>query len=140
MGKVNQPGISPLDEVVITPGGPRLKSNVHLIESGYHVQTIKGALHKVHSATGQAIQLLGKMNLRTKSRMSLRYLSAKETSGPKSGGWIVYSGWMNTSGSPINYFSTDWIVPPPPSTKNGQLIYLFNGIVVVFFLVFLLLV
>ena len=60
--------------------------------------------------------------------MSLRNLSAKETSGPKSGGWIVYSGWMNAAGSPINYFSTDWIVPPPPSTKNGQLIYLFNGI------------
>ena len=65
MGKVNQPGISPLAEMVITPGGPRLKSNVHLIESGYHVQTIKGTLHKVHTATGQSIQLLGKMNLRT---------------------------------------------------------------------------
>ena len=36
--------------------------------------------------------------------------------------------WTNTTGHPISYFSTKWIVPPAPATDNGQLVYLFNGI------------
>jgi len=43
-------------------------------------------------------------------------------------GWIIYSSWTNTGAQPIDFFSTDWIVPPAPATDNGQTIFLFNGI------------
>jgi hypothetical protein len=42
-------------------------------------------------------------------------------------GWIAYAYWSNETGSPIT-FQTSWRVPPVPSTQNGQVIFLFNGI------------
>src|SRR5262249_36993181 len=47
---------------------------------------------------------------------------------PITDGWIVYSGWLNTTGNPISYFKTRWAVPPAPATDHGQTIFLFNGI------------
>lgn len=71
-----------------------------------------------------------------KNRLTLRKAKRKKAKGlipaeagiPISDQWIVFSGWQNDTESPIDYFGTDWVVPPPPATKNGQLIYLFNGI------------
>jgi hypothetical protein len=43
-------------------------------------------------------------------------------------GWLTYAGWTNDSGSPIKTFQTTWVVPPAPTTDDGQLIYLFDGL------------
>jgi hemopexin len=42
-------------------------------------------------------------------------------------GWITYASWLNTTGTPISQFTSIWVVPPAPSTHDGQLLYLFNG-------------
>jgi hypothetical protein len=44
------------------------------------------------------------------------------------GGWITYASWTNTTGRPVTRFATTWTVPPEPATRNGQTIFLFNGI------------
>jgi hypothetical protein len=43
-------------------------------------------------------------------------------------GWITYSSWLNTTGTPISSFVTTWTVPRAPRTHSGQVIFLFNGI------------
>ena len=141
MGKVNF-NKKNMDELVITPGGKRPKSNVHLIENGFHVNLKDGILREINSATNDVVKELGKgdsvrpehfinRNILRKSVMrimshNLETIAA--SSSPITDRWIIYSGWQNETGNPISYFSTKWIVPPPPTTDNNQLIYLFNGI------------
>ncbi|HEY2704344.1 MAG TPA: hypothetical protein VGL20_11690 [Candidatus Dormibacteraeota bacterium] len=43
-------------------------------------------------------------------------------------GWITYASWTNDTGTPVSNFTTTWVVPPAPSTRSGQTIFLFNGI------------
>jgi hypothetical protein len=43
-------------------------------------------------------------------------------------GWVVYTGWTNTTGSPISRFATTWEVPEEPTNTGDQTIFLFNGI------------
>jgi hypothetical protein len=43
-------------------------------------------------------------------------------------GWITYASWSNTTGTPVSRFTTTWTVPTAPTTHNGQVIFLFNGI------------
>ena len=43
-------------------------------------------------------------------------------------GWITYAYWTNATGSPVSSFSTQWVVPPAPIARDGQVIFLFNGI------------
>jgi hypothetical protein len=43
-------------------------------------------------------------------------------------GWITFTWWKNQSGEPLRSFSTTWRVPPPPSTRGRQTIFLFNGL------------
>jgi hypothetical protein len=40
----------------------------------------------------------------------------------------VNSFWQNNGAEPINYFTTTWVVPPAPSSDDGQTVYLFNGL------------
>ncbi len=128
-----------MEQLVITPGGLRPRSNVHLIENGFQVNFKDGVLSKVNSVTNEIVADLGMIDSAKReqaiSRNILRtgYIdmmskTEKLQSSPITDRWIIYSGWMNDSNTPISYFSTKWIVPPPPSTDNGQLIYLFNGI------------
>ncbi len=49
------------DEIVITPGGPRLKSKVHHVEPGQHVDAAGGRLKIVDDATGRIIKDLGEV-------------------------------------------------------------------------------
>jgi len=133
MGKTNQSGIAKLNEMVITPGGWRLRSNVHYIEPGHHISGKDGIIRKIHTKSGKIIKEYGPINSdRDKTRKSLRTLKKQTLSvaapEPITDQWIIYSGWTNDSGMPISYFSTNWRVPPPPASDNNQLIYIFNGI------------
>ncbi|MBL8976430.1 MAG: hypothetical protein JNK56_37855, partial [Myxococcales bacterium] len=47
---------------------------------------------------------------------------------PLATGWITFASWTNNTGQPVSYFATTWKVPAHPTARNGQLIYLFNGI------------
>jgi hypothetical protein len=128
MGKVNTSGAGAAQRIVITPGGPRPAENVHLIEPGYHVSGKNGVLRKIHTASDQVIREFGPVNAdKTRSRKTLRSQRQAVAPGPITDQWIVYGGWINNSGNPINYFGTQWQIPPPPASMDNQLLYLFNG-------------
>jgi hypothetical protein len=86
--------------MVITPGGPRLRSRVRLIKPGDAI------------ALSQRIQTMIR--------------SDRRPGPPDAANWIS-AAWIDLAGPSITSFSTTWKVPPAPRTKASQLLYLFSG-------------
>jgi hypothetical protein len=102
-------------EIILTPGGFRWLSQVHLIEKGHVVRKEDKTTFEV--------------NLATRSMKSLGVAMA----GPpdkslNEGGWIADARWLNATGTPVSLFISSWQVPPAPARKAEQTIYLFNGL------------
>ena len=128
------------EEEVFTPGGWRPKSQVQIIEQGYHISAKGGKLRKINTQTGKVVEDYGEIPKLPPGERYRRYsefkpggkklatLPGATLPAPETDDWIVNSGWTNNTGNPISYFSTRWIVPPAPTTDNGQIIFLFNGL------------
>lgn len=124
------------DEIILTPGGWRPKSKVHLVEPGQHVEVQENVLKIIKTDTGDVIKTnVGKVikdldEVDPSSNGSrVKIAEDKESvNGPKTNGWIINTEWTNSSNPPVSVFSASWIVPPEPATKNGQTIFLFDGI------------
>jgi hypothetical protein len=101
-------------DFVITPGGPRRKELVHVIQPGEAVTREQGVLRKVDSQ-GTTIDL-------PEARVSPEELPALGS------GWITNAAGTYAGDQPISSFSTTWVVPPEPAASDSQLIYLFNGL------------
>jgi hypothetical protein len=117
------------EELVLTPGGFRPKSLVHLIEAGHTLRIKDSQIQKVHPS-GKIVQVYPEIAYRS-SREPLMpgNVNVPARKVPSLGsGWITYAYWNNGTGTPISSFATTWVVPPPPSSQDGQLIFLFNGI------------
>jgi hypothetical protein len=101
--------------LVLTPGGFRHPSLVHYVERDHEVH---------HSTTSKRIR-----NIHTNEFHILKEEMVLPGEVPAFGsGWICYASWMNDTGSPISVFKTTWEVPPEPTTRGQQTIFLFNGI------------
>ena len=101
-------------DFVITPGGPRRRELVHVLQPGEAVTREKGVLQKV-DAQGITIDMAE--------------AGAGLGEPPALGsGWITYAAWTYTGAQPISSFSTTWVVPPAPAAADSQLVYLFNGL------------
>jgi hypothetical protein len=118
--------------LVLTPGGWRPKSQVHVLEPGHHISGKEGKTRIVRTATGEVIKDFGKTSKKNRFAGSA---PGVKSSGTKpafpDNAWIENSQWTNNSsnsGKPIVYFKTKWVVPRAPRTKNGQVIFLFNGL------------
>jgi hypothetical protein len=116
------------DDLVLTPGGWRPKSQVHRVEPGQHVSGKAGRLRIIETETGRVVKDLGEVSKEKYSRPRGRTTNLGISAPLSENGWIENSGWTNTSTDPITYFSTTWVVPPPPASQDGQTIYLFNGL------------
>lgn len=103
------------DKLVLTPGGLRPESLVHQVREGEVLRAVEGVVHRVDPA---------RESLFTSSRVELKHSSTAALGS----GWIADAYWNNGTGNTITSFTTRWTVPPPPATRSGQLIYLFNGI------------
>jgi hypothetical protein len=88
------------DRIAFTPGGPRLRSEVHVVAPG---ETL------VVAAT-----------IETMIR------SSRRVGRPDKANWIT-AAWLDMSGASVGSFSTRWKVPKEPHTQAKQLLYLFNG-------------
>lgn len=53
---------------------------------------------------------------------------AVQNPADRTGGWVTWASWRNTTGTPISTFATSWVVPAAPAAQENQLIYLFNGL------------
>ena len=129
---------------IITPGGYRPASMVHLVERGHRLDGTAGRIRKLDpdrkevADYGEIPKRPGKEPLMPKNVMTAAPSAAAHVGGgtaaaPKQipalgSGWITYAYWNNGTGKPITSFKTAWRVPPNPRTADGQLIYLFNGI------------
>jgi hypothetical protein len=106
--------VIPADHV-LTPGGYRHKSLVHLVAAGQGVSHSNGK-----SRT---------LDLSTKAETEVPPEDTKSLGVPSLGsGWITYAFWANSTGRPISLFSTAWVVPAVPAAKSGQTVYIFNSL------------
>ena len=117
------------EELVLTPGGLRAKSLVHLIEPSAILDGTDG-LHRMLHPSGAVLADFGVIPLRPTGRPIMpENVAHPPALVPAFGsGWITYASWTNNTGTPISLFSTRWVVPPAPATQSGQTIFLFNGI------------
>jgi hypothetical protein len=106
----------PIVEKVLTPGGYRVKTNVHEIPVGGSLAHVGSEIH-VLAADGAVVHVATAPPKKLKSTVSPRLEE----------GWITFAYWLN-EGSPISSFTTTWDVPPVPETDNGQTVFLFNSI------------
>ena len=100
----------------LTPFGYRDRAKVHRVLEGYELISMPDTHIRMHNpTTGDYIDF------------PTPVMIPQQTAPLPDNGWISYASWYN-HGSPIAYFNTDWNVPPPPSTYDGQTLFLFNSI------------
>ena len=125
------------EEYVPTPGGYRPKALVHRVPPGTVVDGTAGRLRLI-DRTGNVVGDFGTLpehkpgeplTPANVSRAPSGRPEAEPAIPPLGSGWITYTSWTNSDpATPILYFSTTWLVPPPPSRDDGQVIYIFNGL------------
>ncbi|KAF9558785.1 hypothetical protein CPC08DRAFT_709373 [Agrocybe pediades] len=122
-----QPG-----RLVMTPAGLFPVSNIHLVPEGGRVHHTSKAIHLL-DADGGIVHTspIDDMVHPTSIHQALRLPTLTSSIVPRAfnSGYVAYSYWKNTNPSPISFFSTTLTVPPFPAKIDGQLLYLFNGLI-----------
>lgn len=113
------------DEIVYTPTGPALRSNVHLVKSGHHLNVKEHSVQIINTNTGF---VCGEFNNETFKNEEFFLEDSYIKSAEFNSGWIAYAQIAPNDNELILSFSTNWIVPSPPTTLSNQTIYLFNAI------------
>ncbi len=114
---------------VVTPGGYRLRSDVHHVQEGHSLHVTGGHLQEVDDSG----HIVADFGLYVDSGGSELFLPAhvRKRGGHVAGlgtGWIAYDGW-DSSQPYICYDSVTWVVPAAPIVPgDGQQIFLFNGL------------
>jgi hypothetical protein len=116
-------------DLVLTPGGYRSGSLVYKIEPGSVVDGAQSRFRKLDQ-NGQMLADMGALAVKAAGRplMPLNVQLHPSVIPALGSGWIVYASWTDSTGKPVSRFTTTWVVPPPPATQSGQVIFLFNGI------------
>lgn len=139
------------DDYVLTPGGYKPATQVHHVRRRHHVK-MRDDVAELHHLDHGLIEEIGHIAPHQSDRPLLPdNLSLHPPGGPgfhppsgaietaqahglaagtfaKISGWIGYTGWSNTSGSPISRLATSWEVPPEPTRRGRQTVFLFSGI------------
>ncbi|MGO9794338.1 MAG: hypothetical protein ACLP8S_33880 [Solirubrobacteraceae bacterium] len=126
-----KPPARPYDttDLVLTPGGPRPRSLVHDLQPGEHVSLKDGHVRIIQTATGEVVKDLGEVATQPEGEPQAEPPGGAGQSVPALSdvGWIENAQWRNGATDPIVSFTTSWVVPPVPTSDDGQTIYLFNG-------------
>ncbi len=102
------------DDRALTPAGWLPARLAQQVDDGEALREIDGVIQRV-DANGDPIDLV-----------SAQALAAEPLD--LESGWITFTFWKNQGAAPLRSFSTEWRVPDPPSTRNRQTIFLFNGL------------
>lgn len=123
------------EEVVYTPLGPTVKSNVHFVDSRHHLNVNDRFIQIIQTNTGRVTQELdnGMINssIFNKGNIISRYKDQSARSSSEfTDGWQTYALGYNKSDNPkpFTHFSSNFIVPSAPKNMSGQIIYLFTGV------------
>lgn len=117
---------------VLTPFGPALKSNVHFVSKGNHINNKHYSTQIVQTSTGKVIEEF-ENQISSENTGSKGSSIENETSNSQLGfpdGWLTY-GFGSTDSptkTPISLFRTKWYVPSEPIKESDQLIYIFCGL------------
>lgn len=115
----------------MTPGGLIPKSNVHAVPEGARIHHTPTTIQIIDAdgAVLHSADLSGSKSPSGRVLGGIPKTGSPTTTAPRelSSGYVAYS-YYNAS-SPITTFSTSWAVPPVPRDYDGQLIYLFNGLI-----------
>ncbi len=101
---------------VLTPAGWLPRDLVHEIGDGEALREIDGVVRRVDAASDRPIDRSPDGALLAVEPLDL------------ASGWVTFTYWKNQTGAPLRRFSTSWRVPPAPSTRGRQTIFLFNGL------------
>lgn len=108
-------------DLLRTPVGDRLKSDIHAIPDGGHINH-DGDVIQVIDAAGKVVHSA------KHGGSSFRATNTSSAVPAEASGWVTYASWYNTNKSPISSFTTTWTVPPAPVSYNSQTVFLFNSI------------
>jgi hypothetical protein len=119
-----------LRDLVVTPGGYRHRSMVHVIGPGHILDGSGGQIRKLDRETGAEATNFGTISPRDRLKPLMPdNVYVPPGIAPGLGvGWITYASWPNNTGLHLTLFRTTWVVPEPPSTQNGQVVFFFSGI------------
>ena len=126
------------DDLVMTPGGQRARSIVHLISPGTILDGEDGKFRNL-TPEGESICDFGTIPRRQTGKplmpgnVSIPQPITHDSVAaavPKSlgQGWITFADFTPDSELPVSVFSTSWVVPPAPMAANDQLVFIFPGI------------
>jgi hypothetical protein len=119
-------------QMVLTPFGYKNANQVHFLPDGHSLIVKKDSIFEVESRTSRRINAFGHYHDSTSTSSTSVSVtgsgSTKPVPGTYGSGWITDAIWINTSNSPISYFSTNWTVPTVPYTNHGQTVFLFNAL------------
>ena len=110
------------EELVITPGGLRPNSKVHMIKPGHKLIVKNNHIQELDSS-GKFVDELGEVSRRPGDKPLV-----SEQAADLGSGWITRAYWDNNTGGSFSNYRTNWFVPPPPSTQSGQVIFVFNAL------------
>jgi hypothetical protein len=104
-------------KMVLTPGGYRSRALVHAVGEKESLRSVDSLIRKVDLSSNKIMNV------------AMAEFSTMANIAPALGsGWITYAYWNNGTGNTITSFKTTWAVPDDPATREGQTIFLFNGI------------
>ena len=112
---------------VVTPGGRRAAEFVHEVAPGAVVHVAEGRMRHVTKG-GELLRDVGPV---PPHEVGVPLMPANVVHPPGQSpdfgtGWITFANFQ--SGTPLKSFLTTWVVPGAPQTRNGQLLYMFNGL------------
>jgi len=115
--------------MIYTPFGPRRRSDVHLIEKGYHLNySSDGHIQKIETATGKLIKDFGVPTIPSGSNHVAGKINNKYIPATTDTGWDAYAT-VTQYKQPVQVTSTTWTVPSaPPSYANSQAVFIFNSL------------
>jgi hypothetical protein len=99
-----------------TPFGPVSQSNIHYINNKQNIEIKNEWVQIKNSKSSNIVSTVDKKIQKKGNEISsqIRYTN----------GWNTYA----YSPKRPRFFSTKWIVPPPPKENRGQLLYIFNAL------------
>jgi hypothetical protein len=135
--KLAKSGISDDSVMVVTPFGPRLKADVHIIEPGFKLQSQGNHLLKIDRAGKIAedfgIQAPLKYLQKNKDNSGLNRSHFTSLARPvvdTNANWDIWArGTQHQNPGSFSNFKTSWKVPSVPTNSTGnQTVFIFNGL------------
>ncbi len=120
-------------ELVVTPGGYRLRDMVHKIGADLRLRILTGRLQGVDASDKSVADYGSIPRDGANPALTPGYAlppgidtpEGSEPAPPFGRGWATFAHWTNEGSVPISSFRATWRVPPEPATRSGQTIFLF---------------